>query len=104
MADIKNLGDYTRDQMFEFLPPALEIAFASYHEFAAKSQIGDAAGFKKHHDACKAAIAHIYLLLKLAKLADLEGKNHGDNNISDKDQKALNELLKNAQNELSGKK
>jgi len=103
MADIKNLGDYSRDQMFEFLPPALETAFASYREFAAKSEGEDATKFKKYHDACKSSIVHIELLLKLAKLADWEDKNQGDN-ISEKDQKALNELLKNAQNELSGKK
>ena len=102
MADIKNLGDYTRDQMLEFLPPALEIAFASYREFAAKSQSEDAAGFKKHHDACKAAISHIELLLKLAKSTDLNDKNHSED-ISNQEQENISKLLQNAQNELANK-
>lgn len=102
MPDIKNLGDYTYNQILEFLPSALEIAFASYCEFASKLEGEDAPSFKKHHDACKAAILHIELLLKLAKSADLQNKNHIED-ISSQEQKNISKLLLNAQKELADK-
>ncbi len=69
-----------RERIAEFLPKALETAVASYTSFSQEetSASGDkkattdkAKTFKAHHDACKVALAHIELLMKLVKLADL---------------------------------
>ena len=61
-----------RERIAEFLPDALETAVASYKTFSDKeSHEADAKTFKEYHDACKVALAHIELLMKLVKLADL---------------------------------
>ncbi|MCB1782376.1 MAG: hypothetical protein KDI13_00120 [Alphaproteobacteria bacterium] len=61
-----------RKRIAEFLPKALETAVASYKTFSDKqSHEGDPVKFKAYHDACKVALAHIELLMKLVKLADL---------------------------------
>ncbi|MGB0719260.1 MAG: hypothetical protein ACPGRX_02240, partial [Bdellovibrionales bacterium] len=68
--------EQTRKDIAAFLPHAIQTALLSYREFS-EAQITDpesspsSATFKAHHDACKVAIAHIELLLKLAALADL---------------------------------
>lgn len=64
--------DETRKQIAEFLPEAIATALTSYQLFL----IGDegnknAKDFKAHHDACKVAIAHLELLIKLAQWADV---------------------------------
>ena len=59
----------TRAAIAEFLPGAIAAALQSYSRFlddAAKaSEDQDSKDFKAHHDACKMAIAHIELLIKL---------------------------------------
>lgn len=87
-----------RARIAEFLPCALQKAIASYETFMEKEHEKDpekdpkndpekidktqsSAEFKIHHDACKVALAHIELLVKLARWADLpdpavEGENH----------------------------
>ncbi len=65
-----------------FLPSALETAIQSYVKFSEEEATmpdgkreelkkNDAKSFKEHHDACKVCIAHIELLIKLAKWADI---------------------------------
>lgn len=62
------------------LPQAIETAIESYQSFAeeeaTKAPAYTPQEFKAHHDACKVAIAHIELLLKLGKIAGApqEGK------------------------------
>jgi len=86
----------------DFLPGAIQTALDSYQFFSgdqAKSQEETSAKqFKEHHDACKVAIAHIELLIKLARWADLpdpkiESQNH---------QKLLQNLIEKGQAELAG--
>ncbi|MCB1782373.1 MAG: hypothetical protein KDI13_00105 [Alphaproteobacteria bacterium] len=61
-----------RKRIAEFLPRALSTALNSYMKFTKQAkQDNDPVKFKKHHDACKVAIAHIELLIKLAKLVDM---------------------------------
>lgn len=69
-----------RDQIATFLPDAIAKALTSYHRFADNSIPDDPKGFSAHHGACKVAIAHIELLLKLARWADLPDANAEDKN------------------------
>jgi adenosylmethionine-8-amino-7-oxononanoate aminotransferase len=56
----------SRQEIAAALPRAIKTALASYQRFTAEEEASDAKSFKAHHDACKVAIAHIDLLLKLA--------------------------------------
>ncbi len=65
----------TRKDIAAFLPHAIQTALQSYQDFseeqATDPKTSKAKQFKDHHDACKVAIAHIELLIKLARWADL---------------------------------
>ena len=61
----------SRKDIADFLPRAIERAIKSYDDFSKKEKSEQAKNFKEHHDACKVAVAHIELLIKLAKWADL---------------------------------
>lgn len=76
------IDERTRTQIAAFLPDAIQTAIQSYQDFAdeqvtipcdkdKKATNNTSKNFKDHHDACKVAIAHIELLLKLAKWADI---------------------------------
>ena len=69
-----------REQIATFLPDAIAKALTSYHRFADNSIPDDPKGFSAHHGACKVAIAHIELLLKLARWADLPDETAEDQN------------------------
>lgn len=84
------LAAQTRAQIANTLPHAIEKALASYHEFYDQMTPDNAKDFSAHHGACKTAIAHIELLLKLAKWADLPQDG----------QQELKSVLDNAQNEI----
>ena len=71
----------SREQIARFLPDALDKAIVSYQGFMAEAAGTDPKAFAAHHGACKAAIAHIELLLKFARWADLpdaQAANHGN--------------------------
>lgn len=61
----------TRQNVAGFLPDAISKALDSYYIFMDQEVPEDAKGFSAHHGACKVAIAHVELLLKLAKWAEL---------------------------------
>lgn len=76
------MEDIQRQQIAEFLPAALSRAIDSYYEFVTRPEDipkidpsatdkNPAKIFSDHHTACKVALAHIELLLKLAKWAEL---------------------------------
>ncbi len=67
----ERIEDATRSQVAQFLPAAITKALASYHRFSGNEAPDDAKGFSAHHSACKVAIAHVELLLKLARWADI---------------------------------
>lgn len=85
-----------RDRIAQFLPVALSAAMQSYQQFS-EGEIADGAkGFTAHHTACKVAIAHIELLIKLARWADLPGAGPDDG----APQSALSAIMSAAQAEL----
>ncbi|MCB1530915.1 MAG: hypothetical protein H6853_04840 [Rhodospirillales bacterium] len=74
------IKEETRLYLQEFLPEALTRALDSYHRFSEReAPQDDAKAFSAHHTACKVAIAHIELLLKLAKWAELPDQDSENN-------------------------
>lgn len=66
-----------KEQVARFMPQAIEKALHSYHRFMDEDE-PDTKKFKEHHLACKVAIAHVELLFKLARLADLPVGQSGE--------------------------
>lgn len=90
-----NIESGMRDRIAEFLPCALEKAIGSYETFMDREH-EKAGEFKTHHDACKVALAHIELLVKLARWADLP-----DPQVEDEDrQRVLADMIEAARGEL----
>jgi hypothetical protein len=89
----------TREAIIAFLPGAIAAALLSYSRFleeqATKEDPTDAKNFKAHHDACKVAIAHIELLVKLANSICL-----GVNKQGGIDNATMARLLMSAQAEI----
>jgi len=92
----------SREQIARFLPDAISKAIKSYDEFmqspAKKKNVDDASAFEKHHKACRVAIAHIELLLKLARWADLPDAGTADHG----NQIVLSAILQEAEECLAG--
>ncbi|MAY99507.1 MAG: hypothetical protein CMH32_03145 [Micavibrio sp.] len=66
------IEEETRRQIAHFLPDAIAKTLQSYKDFYdSDAGFESAKEFSAHHSACKAAIAHVELLIKLAKWADL---------------------------------
>ena len=59
-------------QIAAVLPDAMQVALTSYQCFTAEERLTSAKDFKDHHAACKPAIAHIELLLKLADFLEAQ--------------------------------
>ena len=88
-----NLEENIHAKIAECLPSAIDCALQSYRHFAERSAPDDAKDFSAHHAACKAAIAHIDLLLKLAAWANLPREDGAEDD-------ALVGLMADAQAEL----
>lgn len=76
----------SRERIARFLPDAIAKAIGSYDAFvqAPIEKTGNktkANAFEEHHKACRVAVAHIELLLKLARLADLPDAEAAGNQI-----------------------
>lgn len=92
----QTIEERSRAQIASFLPDAIAKALTSYHKFM-EAEIGpDAKDFSAHHGACKVAIAHIDLLLKLARWADLPDARTGTSN----EQIMLMAMVREAEEEL----
>jgi hypothetical protein len=91
-----------RKDIAVFLPMAMQAAIMSYQNFLEEEATSDeprnAKSFKEQHDACKIAIAHIDLLIKLAKWADIPPPELQDAS----QQKIMQTMIENAQAELNG--
>lgn len=85
-------GD-ARERVAIFLPDALARALNSYHAFSGENVPTDIKAFKEYHNACKVAIAHIDLLIKLARWADLPSADDGHDDLA--------AMVKNAESELA---
>lgn len=90
-----NIESNLRERIAKFLPRSMEIALGSYRHVTIMEK-GDAGDLKKQHEACKVAIAHLELLLKLARWADVGGEQGA---VQDD---ALGDLIRAAQGELAG--
>ena len=67
------IEDATRKQVMSFLPAAITRALESYHDFFDNHRPeNDPKKFAAHHSACKIAIAHVELLLKLGRWAQVD--------------------------------
>jgi hypothetical protein len=69
-----------RRRMSAAMPERLAAAMDSYDGFALANPPTEAKAFAAHHGACKAALAHVELLLKLTRWATgkAEGASEGD--------------------------
>lgn len=65
------IEDHTRERIAEFLPAAISKALESYARFSDQDAPDEAKDFTAHHNACKVAISHIDLLIKMARWADI---------------------------------
>ena len=78
---VKKIDEVTQKQIAAFLPHAIAKALQSYQDFVAIELEFDSAkkskskSFSDHHGACKAAISHLELLLKMAEWAHLTDEN-----------------------------
>ncbi len=100
-AGILNMKDkieeHTRRQIEAFLPDAIYRALISYQQFSEQEAPDEAKEFTAHHNACKVAIAHIELLIKLARWADLPGD---DDNGNHSEKAMLKTMVATAEQEL----
>lgn len=94
---INTIEQAGRAQMVAFLPDAIAKAITSYKWFSESEIENEAKKFKDHHDACKVAIAHIELLLKLARSVD---ENDKTDNFSRNDQAVLTGMVEEAEKTL----
>lgn len=74
------------------LPAAFDAAIKSYHEFYDQTPTDDAKAFSAHHSACKAAIAHMQLLIKLADWVEHDATAEDAERVAAGRQSALEEL------------
>ena len=61
-----------RQRLAGTLPARIQAAVTGYEEFTASEPPADAKGFAAWHAAAKAALAHVDLLVKLARWAEAE--------------------------------
>jgi len=93
---MKEVKEITLQRMKKFFPRALETALAGYRNVSHRTE-HDYPDFKKQQEACKVAIAHIQLLLKLGNELVHECKAGGNDALGQED---LRELIENAQEEI----
>lgn len=83
-----------REKIACHLPDAFEAAIKSYREFYDQPAPDDAKSFAAHHAACKAAIAHLQLLIKLANWVENDAAGIDADRLSETRQLAEEELSK----------
>ncbi len=91
----RKIEETSRVQTAGFLPDAIARALTSYQKFSESASGVESKDFAAHHNACKIAIAHIELLLKLARWADLPGDDAPSN-----DKAILSAMMSAAEEEL----
>ena len=101
----KPLEEQTKQRILGFLPDAISQALKSYYMFVQQDSPEEAKAFSAHHSACKVAIAHIELLIKLARWADIQDEDGGnDDAVKNNHQAILTAMLNEAQGELKNYK
>lgn len=88
-----HLTHESRARVAVFLPNALAKALSSYHGFMEGTIPTDSKGFAAYHSAAKVAIAHVELLMKLAKWAEISSeKTQEDDSVLEMITKAEREV------------
>lgn len=59
-------------KLIDILSPYLEKSLKSYEEFISQEHPRDPKGFTAYHNACKAVLSHVALLLKLIENNDAD--------------------------------
>lgn len=70
-----------RARLATTLPDHVAAALAGYEDFTATSPPADAKGFAAWHAAAKAALAHVDLLVKLARWASGSAESEADDGM-----------------------
>ncbi len=81
-----------KKHLLKTLPKQIATVIADYEEFSSLKAPDDPKGFAAHHAACKTAIAHVDLLLKLAKWTEGENLQENTENLVDLIAKAKSAL------------
>lgn len=68
-------SENTKEQVAVFLPAALATAIQSYKTYYGEMNPKETDKFAEYHKNAKVALAHIELLLKLAKWADVKDQS-----------------------------
>jgi hypothetical protein len=74
------------------LPSLIQDALTSYDNFSAGAPPEDAKSFLAYQTACRAAVAHLEMLLKLAAFADAPGQGW----LNDDEDREIEQLLETA--------
>lgn len=72
---VDELDEETRQEVAAFLPVVIRKTLQSYEEFIELSKSENSKDFSNYHSACKAAISHLEMLIKLAQLIGVVEKN-----------------------------
>ena len=81
-----------RDKISASVESSFDRTLQSYLEFALEAPPQDAKGFAAHHAACKAALSHLELLLKLSEVnskAEASSENCVPNTLLEEARAAL---------------
>ncbi len=73
----------TKQTLGNALPQQLDDIIASYNSFAKTAPPEDAKGFAAHHSACKAALAHLDQLIKLAHWVEEDSSSQHPNQANE---------------------
>lgn len=94
----EKIDEQTRLYLEAFLPDALSNALESYQKFAAEEKKHETAkDFLEHHNACKVAISHVELLLKLTKR--IEGSMQQNQDLEKMIEQAKRNILEHEKSE-----
>lgn len=91
------LEGWARQSVRRFLYHAIRKNLESYRRFSGRPNFIKTKDFSEHHAACKMAITHLDLLLKMAKWADM-----GEEGSGSRDE--MLKLMREAQDELTSYK
>lgn len=77
----ETIDSVTRQQIRDFLPIAISKTVESYNTFIQVLDNTSPENFLSHHNACKAAIAHLEHLLKLARIVNASDNGGDDDSL-----------------------
>ncbi len=97
-----NIEEQTRSEIINFLPDLIARALTSYSQYAERPVDIESKEFSEYHKSCKVAIAHIELLIKLAKWADKQSNESEDPILTGVLQRAREELFAYKKNQEEG--